>query len=141
MAKPEIVDKTKENMLGFIGIKWVAMIYVAVIQIVSCLVLSKIINKIVPPIKKKDPTKKEIDNYDEPIHQTILYSLYNLALILLGVYAMRNITQNIPFPFEGVAGYKHSKLRKINGVFIANFVLLYYQNDFLDRLKIIFNLF
>ena len=54
---------------------------------------------------------------------------------------MRNITQNIPFPFEGVAGYKHSKLREINGVFIANFVLLYYQNDFLDRLKIIFNLF
>ena len=73
MAKPEIVDKTKENMLGFIGIKWVAMIYVAVIQIVSCLVLSKIINKIVPPIKKKDPTKKEIDNYDEHIHKTILY--------------------------------------------------------------------
>lgn len=141
ILKENIVDETKKNVLGFFGIKWIGMMYVAIIQIVSCLLLSKIIKKMVPSIKKKDSTKKELENYDEPIYKTILYSLYNLALILLGVYIMRNITQNIPFPLDGIAGYKHSKLREINGVFIANFVLLYYQNEFLDRLKILFNLF
>ncbi len=141
ILKENIVDETKKNVLGFFGIKWIGMMYVAIIQIVSCLLLSKIIKKMVPSIKKKDSTKKELENYDEPIYKTILYSLYNLALILLGVYIMRNITQNIPFPLDGIAGYKHSKLREINGIFIANFVLLYYQNEFLDRLKILFNLF
>ncbi len=144
------LDKTKENILGFIGIKWVAMIYVAIIQIISCLILSKIISKIIPEIKTKEqqitkPSEPNMysndvsDKYDEPTHLTILYSFLNLSLILISIYIMRNITQRIPFPFEGVAGYQHSRLREINGVFIANFVLLYYQTSFIDRLKIIFN--
>jgi hypothetical protein len=148
-----VLDKTKENFLGFIGIKWVAMIYVAVIQIVCCLVLSKIISKIIPPIKTKEteptePTKPSepnmysnnvSDKYDEPLHLTFIYSFLNLSLILISIYIMRNITQRIPYPLEGVAGYQHSRLREINGVFIANFVLLYYQTNFIDRLKIMFN--
>ncbi len=144
------LDKTKENFIGFIGIKWVAMIYVAIIQIISCLILSKIISKIIPSIKTKDtePTKPSepnmysndvSDKYDEPLHLTFIYSFLNLALILISIYIMRNITQRIPFPFDGAAGYQHSRLREINGVFIANFVLLYYQTSFIDRLKIIFN--
>jgi hypothetical protein len=147
-----VVDKTKENFLGFVGIKWVAMIYVAIIQIISCLILSKLISKIIPPIET-DPNdekpKSEPGNmyshdnstkkYIEPLHLTFLYSFLNLALILISIYIMRNITQHIPFPFEGVAGYQHARLREINGVFIANFVLLYYQSSFLERLKIMFN--
>jgi hypothetical protein len=146
-----ILDKTKKNLIGFIGIKWVAMIYVALIQIVSCLVLSKLISKIIPPIKTIDKDKPKntepanmysndvSDKYNEPLHLTIFYSFINLSLILISIYIMRNITQHIPFPFEGVAGYEHSRLREINGVFIANFVLLYYQTSFIDRLKLIFN--
>jgi len=146
-----VLKKTTENFAGFIGIKWVAMIYVAIIQIVSCLVLSKIISKMIPPIKTKDNEKStsnepanmysnDVSNkYDEPLHLTIFYSFINLSLILISIYIMRNITQRIPFPFEGVAGYQHSRLREINGVFIANFVLLYYQTSFIDRLKIMFN--
>uniref|UniRef100_A0A6C0HWZ8 Uncharacterized protein n=1 Tax=viral metagenome TaxID=1070528 RepID=A0A6C0HWZ8_9ZZZZ len=145
-----VLDKTKENFIGFVGIKWVAMIYVAIIQIISCLILSKIISKIIPSIKTKDsnPTKPSepnmysndvSDKYDEPTHLTILYSFLNLALILISIYIMRNITQRIPFPLDGTAGYQHSRLREINGVFIANFVLLYYQTSFIDRLKIMFN--
>jgi hypothetical protein len=52
---------------------------------------------------------------------------------------MRNVSQRIPFPFEGVAGFKYSKLKELNGVFIAGFVLLYYQTNFFNRLKIIFD--
>lgn len=148
--EPENLKKTADNFAGFIGIKWVAMIYVALIQIVSCLVLSKIISKIIPPIKTKDNEKpstepanlysNDVSNkYDEPLHLTMFYSFINLSLILISIYIMRNITQRIPFPFEGVAGYQHSRLREINGVFIANFVLLYYQTSFIDRLKIMFN--
>lgn len=148
-----ILDKTKDNFLGFVGIKWVAMIYVSIIQIISCLILSKIISKIIPSIKTKEinksnqtkPTEQNMysndvsDKYDEPTHLTLLYSFLNLSLILISIYIMRNITQHIPFPLEGIAGYQHSRLREINGVFIANFVLLYYQTNFIDRLKIIFN--
>ncbi len=142
----QVIDKTKDNIIGFVGIKWVGMIYVAIIQIISCLILSKLISSVIPPIKKKDENKKPLDsndttNFNEPLRLTFIYSFVNLALILLGVYIMRNITQHIPFPFDGVAGYEHSRLREINGVFIANFVLLYYQTKFLDRLKIIFNKF
>ncbi len=144
------LDKTKENFLGFIGIKWVAMIYVAIIQIISCLILSKLVSKIIPDIKTKETniTKQSepnmysndvSDKYNEPTHLTIIYSFLNLALILISIYIMRNITQRIPFPFDGTAGYQHSRLREINGVFIANFVLLYYQTKFIDRLKILFN--
>ncbi len=144
------LDKTKQNFIGFIGIKWVAMIYVAIIQIISCLILSKAISKIIPSIKTKDtiitkPSEPNMysndvsDKYDEPLHLTILYSFFNLSLILISIYIMRNITQHIPFPFDGAAGYQHSRLREINGVFISNFVLLYYQTSFIDRLKIIFN--
>ncbi len=134
------VDLTEKYFSGFIGVKWVGMMYVSVIQVVIGIVMSKMINKMVPPIKKKVETvndvKKEVS--DESMNELVFYSFINLSLLVFANYLMRNIIERIPFPLEGVFGYKHDKLKERYGMIISGFILMYYQDAFRERITLIF---
>ncbi len=134
------VDLTEKYFSGFIGVKWVGMMYVSVIQVVIGIVMSKMINKMVPPIKKKVETvndvKKEVSV--ESMSELIFYSFINLSLLVFANYLMRNIIERIPFPLEGVFGYRHDKLKERYGMIISGFILMYYQDAFRERITLIF---
>lgn len=136
VTKPITVDLTKKYFTGFVGVKWVAMMYVSIIQVVIGILFSKIINKMVPPIRRKKEDNKDVS--DESIKELVLYSLVNLSLLVFANYAMRNIVERIPFPFEGVFGYRHDKLKERYGMIISGFILMYYQDAFRERITLIF---
>ncbi len=129
-------DLTKKHFTGFVGVKWVAIMYVSIIQVVIGILMSKIINKMVPPIKRKTVDNKEVP--DESIKELLFYSFINLSLLVFANYSMRNIVERIPFPLEGVFGYSHDKLKERYGMIISGFILMYYQDAFRERITLIF---
>ena len=130
------IDLTKKYFIGFIGVKWIAIIYVSVIQVLIGITMSKMINKMIPTIKKKKVNGKDIP--DEYFLDSLFYSFINLSLLLLANYIMRNIVERIPFPLEGVFGYQHNKLKERYGMIISGFILMFYQDVFRERLTLIF---
>jgi hypothetical protein len=138
--QPYNVDLTQKYFSGFVGVKWVAMMYVSIIQVVIGIVLSKMINKMVPPIKRKTETIDEVTKEiaDESMKELLFYSFINLSLLVFANYLMRNIVERIPFPLEGVFGYRHDKLKERYGMIISGFILMYYQDAFRERITLIF---
>jgi hypothetical protein len=132
-------DLTKKYFPGFVSVKWIAMIYVSVIQVFICLIMSKLINKMIPKIKRKKTDDTEVPN--ETLTELLYYSLINLSLLVFANYIIRNVVERIPFPLEGVFGYKHDKLKERYGMIISGFILMYYQDSFRERLSLIFNTF
>ncbi len=130
-------DLTQQNFTGFIGVKWVAIMYVSVIQVIIGISMSKIINKMIPSIKKKKVDEKYIP--DESMFDLLFYSFVNLSLLVFANYILRNIVERIPFPLDGVFGYQHNKLKERYGMIISGFILMYYQDVFRERITIIFN--
>jgi hypothetical protein len=130
------IDLTKKYFTGFIGVKWVAMMYVSIIQVVIGITISKMINKMIPTIKKKKVDGKDIP--DEYLLDSLFYSFINLSLLVFANYLMRNIVERIPFPLEGVCGYRHDKLKERYGMIISGFILMFYQDVFRERIALIF---
>ncbi len=130
------IDLTQKYFIGFIGVKWIAIIYVSIIQVLLGITMSKMINKMIPTIKKKKVDGKDIP--DESFSNSLFYSFINLSLLLLANYIMRNIVERVPFPLEGVFGYKHNKLKERYGMIISGFILMFYQDIFRERITLIF---
>ncbi len=110
--------------------------YVSIIQVIVGILMSKLINKMIPVVKKKIVNGEEVP--DEPLKYLLFYSFINLSLLVLGNYFMRNFVESIPFPFEGLFGYRHDKLKERYGMVISGFIFMFYQDTFRERLTIIF---
>lgn len=52
-------------------------------------------------------------------------------LFLLGIlaYILRNIIGIIPFPLEGLGGFRHAQLKEIDGGVILSFILIFFQSN------------
>ncbi len=61
--------------------------------------------------------------------------LLHAALIMLFAYILRNLIYRIPIPFDGLWGYKHSKVSETKGGIIISFSIFVLLTDF--RKKII----
>jgi len=65
-----------------------------------------------------------------------------LQIFVIGIviYLIRNIVQKIPFPLEGIYGYKHTLVKEFNsgGVALA-FGVFYAQDKIKDKLAYIYN--
>jgi hypothetical protein len=60
-----------------------------------------------------------------------------LHIFAIGVvaYILRNIVQLIPFPLDGVAGFKHSLLKELEGGHILTVVLVLFQKNLEEKVK------
>ena len=61
--------------------------------------------------------------------------MLHAALIMLFAYILRNLIYRIPIPFDGLWGYKHSKVSETKGGIIISFSIFVLLTDF--RKKII----
>ena len=57
-------------------------------------------------------------------------------LFLLGVvaYVLRNIVELIPFPFEGVGGFKHERLKELEGGHVMAIVMILFQKNLQNKI-------
>ena len=57
------------------------------------------------------------------------------ATIGILAYFLRHFIRNIPFPFDGIKGYKHKRTKEINGGILIAFSVLTAFTDFKDRMN------
>ena len=60
--------------------------------------------------------------------------LFHLFLIGVVAYILRNIVGLIPYPLDGVAGFKHARLKELSGGTVLAMVLLFFQRNLRDKL-------
>ena len=65
------------------------------------------------------------------IIETILYTFGILAVF----YIVRNIIERIPFPFEGMFGFRHELVKEKSGDVVFVFILLYFQHFYTQKLR------
>ena len=56
-------------------------------------------------------------------------------LFLIGVvaYALRNFVRLIPYPFNGIAGYNHFRLKELEGGEVMALVLILFQKNLQEK--------
>jgi hypothetical protein len=114
------------------SIKIVDIGYITIIYFILGLILAKLCDKY---LGKFDENKEN--------NKSILRSILELSLYLwfIGViiYVVRNIVPLIPFPLDGMYGFKHLKVKEVTTatVFIISF--MYFQEHYQDKIKYIFS--
>ena len=63
-----------------------------------------------------------------------------IFVIGIVIYLIRNIVQKIPFPLEGIYGYRHSLVKELNsgGIALA-FGVFYAQENIKEKMAYIYN--
>jgi hypothetical protein len=76
------------------------------------------------------------ENY-EKVSSFRLFLEIVLHLFLIGVvsYLLRNIVSAIPFPLEGVAGFRHERLKELEGGHVLAIVMVLFQKNLIDKIK------
>lgn len=95
-------------------------IYYLILGIVFAMVLNELFKE----------TKKEKEKLKRSLPNLLLKLLVQTSLIMLSVYAMRQIVKRIPFPLDGVCGYEHTRIKEINGAVILAFVVITLQTNY-----------
>ena len=113
-----------------IAFRLVKMINIAIVGnyfFFSGVIMSILINAIMPSFDEKDKKKKKT---------IVLFGeiVLNIALIMIIAYILRNVIELIPSPLEGVAGYEQSRLKELSGGVVLAFSILVLQPNLKNRL-------
>ena len=80
--------------------------------------------------------KFDKNNYGkQPLFWVFLEIVGHLFLISVVAYALRNIVERIPSPFDGLAGFQHKRLKELEGGHIMAVVLVLFQKNLHDKIK------
>jgi hypothetical protein len=73
----------------------------------------------------------------EKYSNAFLFGEIVLHLFLIGIvaYILRNLVQLIPFPLEGLGGFRHERLKELEGGHVLSIVMIFFQKNLLDKLK------
>lgn len=100
------------------GIKLLDMGYSGSVYILSAIFLVALTNKIEGKYNEYEEEKKTTV-------RLIMNVILHIWLITILAYIVRNIFHMIPWPFEGVYGYKHMKVKEVihSTVFVSFMVI------------------
>ena len=114
----------------FRAVKLSGIAIVGILYFVFGIVLSLVIRKL----------DKEI--FDSPTGPLALACnlLFVVVCIQVGTYYVRRLVKSVPFPLDGWAGYKHSRLIEINGGVIISYSIFLVLTDFTAKLRDVFQI-
>jgi hypothetical protein len=75
----------------------------------------------------------------KPTWQLFAEAIWYTFVLLVVFYIVRNIIERIPFPFDGLYGFQHSRVKERTGDVIFVFILFYYQEFYVQKLKFLHN--
>ncbi len=78
-----------------------------------------------------DEQKSTLRLFSEAITHTFL--------LLVIFYLARNLVDLIPFPFDGVRGFQHSRVKERGGDVVFVFILFFYQDYYTKKLQTLYN--
>jgi hypothetical protein len=61
----------------------------------------------------------------------VVIHLFSLGILS---YILRNVIERIPYPLEGYGGFRHIRLKEIQGGIVLSFVLLFFQKNLNDKI-------
>lgn len=121
----EIINKKKQFIVRIIKIVDIA--YIFSFYALAGFFCSLFINKIFPMY-----TKEKYSKYSKG--KLIVEICLQFATIGVMVYLIKNLFQLVPFPFDGIYGYKHSIVKEIESALPLIYTILYFQDHLKDKL-------
>jgi hypothetical protein len=106
--------------------------YITAIYFILAIVLAKICNRYTGKFNEKHEKTKTLS---QSIFELVLY----LWVIGVFIYIVRNVVPLIPFPFEGIYGFKHLKVKELTSATIFSIVFIYFLEYYQDKIKYIFS--
>jgi hypothetical protein len=94
--------------------------YIASLHFVTAFIVSEAIDRMMGKFNKVEADKKSVAR----LFAEIIVHVCFLGII---VYMLRNLVEIIPFPFDGVHGFSHKRLKELSGGVALTFSLFYFQ--------------
>jgi hypothetical protein len=113
---------------AFLGVKLLDIGYVTFLFFMFGLVFAKGFDLLYGKFNK-DKYKKEAK------WKLFLEILLHVFAIGVVAYILRNVVELIPFPFDGVAGFRHSMLKELEGGHVMTIVLILFQKNLEEKVK------
>lgn len=120
-------NKTLKDELIIRSIKIFDIAYVVSIYLTIGFVLSRAIDNWLGPFKVDQAQKKSTVTL-------WLEILLQFSMIGILTYVIRNLVEWIPFPFDGVGGYKHLQLNELKNAAMFGVIFIMFQNYLKDKL-------
>ena len=94
---------------------------------------------------RKRESEREKGNGDDalatmPMSTLLVRIVARTCLIALAVYFTRITVKKIPFPLDGVGGFRHARVKEINGGVIIAFAVIALQTHFVAEIKHLINI-
>ena len=106
----------------FLAVKLTDIGLVTMYYFVAGIVAAKLFDIVYGEFNETDYDKKS---------NIVIFGEIVLHLFFIGVvaYVLRNIVSEIPFPLEGLGGFKHSRLKEREGGYALSIVLVLFQKN------------
>ena len=114
------------------GIKIIDIGFITAIYSVVGIVLAKVCDKVNGEFDKEKEDKK-------PTWQILVEVIFYLWFLGVVIYAVRNIIPLIPFPLDGVYGFKHILVKEVTGAAIFSITFFYFQDYYKNKIEHLFN--
>ena len=115
-----------------IGLKFLDILLLSGYYFVAGLLAATLIDFIVGKFSAEQDDKKST------LRLFIEAVFYTFGLLIV-FYITRNIIERIPFPFDGLYGFKHSLVKERTGDVVFVFVLFYFQKYYVEKLQFLHN--
>ena len=113
------------------GIKILDIGFITAIYLTLGIILAKLCDRIFGEFDEEKENKK-------PLWQVFIELFFYLWFIGVVVYVVRNVVQLIPFPFHGVYGYDHFRVKELINAVIFFITFLHFQNYYQKKITYLF---
>lgn len=115
-----------------IGLKFIDILFLSGYYFVAGLLAATLIDFIAG---KFSPEQDDQKSTPRLLAEAVLYT-FGLLIVF---YITRNIIERIPFPLDGLYGFKHSLVKEKSGDVVFVFVLFYFQKYYIEKLQFLHN--
>jgi hypothetical protein len=110
--------------LRFRLVKMANIIYITALFVIFAMFSSIFINMLFLPFS---------ENHSLPVQYILL--VFEISLVLITIYVVRNIVETIPSPFDGVAGLVHHRVKEVNGGLVMGLIIFVFTPDIESRIR------
>jgi hypothetical protein len=113
------------------SIKVIDIGFITALYLTFGIVLAKLCDKVLGELDEEKENQK-------PLWQLLIELFLYLWFVGIVVYVVRNVVQMIPFPFHGVYGYDHFRVKELINAVIFFVMFLHFQEYYQKKIRHLF---
>jgi hypothetical protein len=122
---------SQEPSMQFRIVKALDISYLTVIFFTFGFIISMILDKHFGKFNSEEADKKST-------LRLLVEIVLHVCLLGVIIYAVRNIVEKIPSPFEGKYGFQHKKLKELGNASVFIFFLMFYQKHLQEKMNYVY---